>query len=211
MMELATTQTFAPAQQLRRYYRFQSRIYDLTRWAFLFGRKEIMAMLPPSSGPSEHIVEVGCGTGFNLLALQDHRPHAWITGLDVSADMLEKARNKTMNLSKVRLLEAPYGPTGKNFQDLDGILISYALTMMNPGWEEILEQAHADLRPGGWIAVVDFHDSALPFFKQHMSGHHVRMDGHLLPWLEKHFDTHFSEVRKAYQGAWEYFTFVGKK
>lgn len=214
MMDIATTtptRTFAPAQQLRRYYRFQSKIYDLTRWAFLFGRKSVIDKLPPAKAAGEHILEVGCGTGHNLTTLQQHRPESWITGIDVSADMLEKARNKTLHLPNVRLLEVPYGPNGKRFPELDGILISYALTMMNPGWDDILDQAYRDLRPGGWIAVVDFHDSQLPVFKQHMSGHHVRMDGHVLPWLRKNFGTYHEEVRQAYLGSWEYFTFVGIK
>lgn len=212
MMELATTQLVEQSDNLKNYYRFQSRIYDMTRWSFLFGRNSIMDHLPASNLLDEHLVEVGCGTGYNLEALNAVREDAWITGLDVSADMLQKARKKTMDLKKVRILEGIYGPDGKNFGgNVDGFLFSYSLSMMNPGWNAVLDQAYEDLKPGGWIAVVDFHNSKFPFFKNHMSGHHVRMDGHLTPWLKENFTPHFTKVGKAYQGIWEYFQFVGVK
>ena len=57
--------------------------------------------------------------------------------------------------------------------------------MFNPGWEEALTAASLDLAPGGAIAVVDFHDSGSTLFKRWMGLHHVRLDGHLLPGLQK--------------------------
>jgi hypothetical protein len=67
------------------------------------------------------------------------------------------------------------------------------------------------IRAGGIVAVADFHDSPMPGFKAHMSNHHVRMDGHLLPVLEQQFEPLYSRVGKAYGGIWEYLVFVGRK
>jgi S-adenosylmethionine-diacylgycerolhomoserine-N-methlytransferase len=45
------------------YYAWQSRIYDATRWAFLFGRDALLDDLQLK--PGNTVVEVGCGTGRN--------------------------------------------------------------------------------------------------------------------------------------------------
>ncbi|MEM1357475.1 MAG: methyltransferase domain-containing protein, partial [Bacteroidota bacterium] len=76
---------------LSQYYQFQSRIYDLTRWSFLFGRKHLLASLPFRPTEPLQILEVGCGTGHNLLRLAKKYPEAEITGIDLSTDMLAKA------------------------------------------------------------------------------------------------------------------------
>jgi S-adenosylmethionine-diacylgycerolhomoserine-N-methlytransferase len=94
---------------------------------------------------------------------------------------------------------------------LDVVLFSYSLTMINPQWRELVLQAKADLRPGGVVAVVDFHDSRFSWFKRHMSNHHVRMDAHLLPLLRQEFIGMHDETQPAYGGLWHYFVFVGKK
>ena len=50
---------------LQRYYHFQSVIYDLTRWSFLFGRRRLVQQLI-TSPPPHRILEIACGTGTNL-------------------------------------------------------------------------------------------------------------------------------------------------
>ncbi|MEL6657112.1 MAG: class I SAM-dependent methyltransferase [Bacteroidota bacterium] len=199
-------------QRIRDYYTFQSRIYDMTRWSFLFGRTDILNRLPFEHEQPFHLLEVGCGTGRNLQRLQRRFPEARLSGMDVSKDMLQQANRRLRNNPGIILLEQAYGDefytwTGK----LDAVLFSYSLTMINPQWKELINQAYKDLRPGGHIAVVDFHNSRFPFFKRHMSGHHVRMDGHLLPVLEDNFQPVVAKVKQAYLGLWEYVLFVGKK
>ncbi len=203
--------SLAQNQLIRNYYQFQSSIYDATRWAFLFGRREIMDHFGFDQAP-EHLVEVGCGTGINVVQLRRQFPEARITGIDVSADMLAKARQKLSQHDRVTLLEQAYGVGPSDFPKApDLFLFSYALTMINPQYADLIRQAHADLRPGGRIAVVDFHSCSVAWFKQHMENHHVRMDGHLDPVLEQYFEPRYSEVRKAYGGLWNYFLFVGEK
>lgn len=193
------------------YYEFQSRIYDLTRWGFLFGRRQLVQDLPFSSDQAFTVLEVGCGTGYNLRQIAHQYPQAQLTGMDLSADMLAIARKNVQPYSdRVQLQQQPYGTTPLTDAP-DLIIFSYALTMINPQWEELIRQAQADLRPGGYIAVTDFHQSQFPWFKTHMSGHHVRMDAHLLPVLQANFETVAERVRPAYLGVWEYFLFVGRK
>lgn len=199
-------------KKIRDYYTFQSRIYDLTRWSFLFGRSTILQKLPFEYEESFHLLEVGCGTGHNLVRAQHLFSEAKLTGMDVSEDMLKKAKRRFSTEDDVVLLQQPYGSnyftwTGK----LDAILFSYALTMINPQWEVLIHQAYKDLRPGGYIAVVDFYDSRFPFFKRHMASHHVRMDSHVLPVLEDNFRPVTKQICSAYFGLWQYMLFIGQK
>ncbi len=198
---------------MRQYYIFQSKIYDLTRWSFLFGRRQAIRELPFDREAELSILEVGCGTGYNLRQLARRFPNARLTGLDVSPHMLHKARRATQSLgSRIKLLEKAYtfGDDAHTGQ-LDAVLFSYSLSMINPQWESLIQQARQDLRAGGFIALADFHNSRFPWFKQHMGNNHVRMDGQLMPVLEREFETLTAEVRLAYGGVWEYCVFVGRK
>lgn len=200
------------AKTIQQYYQWQSKIYDLTRWSFLFGRKKIADLLPVDRQAELKILEVGCGTGFNLKRMAKYFPKANFTGVDVSADMLTIARqNNTAYLNRMEFVEAPYGPEGVNFPgQMDIILFSYSLTMINPQWSALIDQAQLDLKPGGFVAVVDFHGSQFQWFKHHMSNHHVRMDSHLQYYLQKNFTPIHNQSKKAYMGVWEYLLFVGQ-
>jgi S-adenosylmethionine-diacylgycerolhomoserine-N-methlytransferase len=198
---------------MQRYYVLQSRFYDLTRWSFLFGRRRLMQVLPFGREAKVKMLEVGCGTGYNLARLAQRFPKAQLLGLDVSTHMIRKARRNTAAFAaRVELQAQPYraGEASRAGQ-YDAILFSYSLTMINPQWRDLILQAKADLRPGGFIAVTDFHDSRLPWFKRHMGNNYVRMDGHLLPLLRQEFTALHDETKPAYGGLWRYFVFVGKK
>jgi len=198
---------------MQQYYKLQSKIYDATRWSFLFGRKRILRELPFQAEDPFHLLEVGCGTGFNLKRLAQLYPKATFTGLDVSSDMVSLSKKATQAVAdRVELREMPYQDSDSDLSgQLDAVLFSYSLTMINPQWESLIHRAKKDLKPKGIIAVVDFHQSAIPAFKSHMGNHHVRMDGHLLPVLQQEFETAISRVQKAYMGIWEFVTFVGVK
>ena len=93
---------------------------------------------------------------------------------------------------------APYAPgtfdlSGK----VDLVLCSYSLSMFNPGWEQAIERAIQDLKPGGHFAFVDFHDTRFRFFRWWMKVNHVRMEAHILPFLGKTLRNRFtgSETR----------------
>lgn len=208
---METKKIISQKDTMRTYYQFQSTIYDATRWLFLFGRNEILELIQSKVQP-KHIVEVGCGTGYNTKKLGQLFPKSKITGIDVSSDMLAIAKKKVDQYNHVTLLERPYAAgifDKSNAPDL--FLFSYSLTMINPQFEELIHQAHADLAPGGKIAVVDFHSSSQGWFRNHMSNHHVRMEAHLNPVLESLFDPVHTTVNKAYFGIWNYFLFLGEK
>lgn len=195
-----------------RYDCLQAKIYDATRWSFLFGRAALIRTLALRSSAAERILEVGCGAGHNLVKLCETFPAAQVVGLDLSADLLKIARKRLSKWAhRVTLLQGAYGQTLQLPRMFDAILFSYALSVMNPGWASAIERAHGDLTKNGVIAVVDFHDSPLPLFKAWMRCNQVRLDGHLLPKLETCFCRRVLDLHYAYGGAWSYLLFIGER
>lgn len=202
----------APAPSaIERYYQFHSRIYDATRWSFLFGRTGILNHIAAAATPSR-ILEVGCGTGKNLAALAERFPEAAITGVDLSETMLGIARGKMDRFgSRVKLVHRAYAAPLSEPPAFDLVLFSYALSMFNPGYDIAIAAAHQDLMPGGHIAVVDFCDTPVPAFARWMQVNHVRMQGQLRPVLREHFTPITERLELAYGGVWRYLTYIGRK
>jgi len=212
MKDKLSTSPEVQLADMQNYYRVQAQIYDITRWLFLFGRNKILTKLPFERSQKLNILDVGCGTGVNSKKLAKRFPNATITGLDVSAHMLDRAEKKLSSYQdRVKFINKPYERGSEYHNSFDLILFSYALTMINPQWSELIEQAQYDLKPEGYIAVVDFHDTASKFYKKFMRANHVRLDGQLLPVLEEKYDTLISKVKKGYLGYWEYMIYVGKQ
>ncbi len=204
----------APARDpgIEGYYRLHAGIYDATRWSFLFGRGTILDYAAAAQPAPARILEVGCGTGRNLVALARMFPRADITGVDLSGEMLAIARRKTAPWSpRVTLLQRAYDAPVAAARGHQLVLCSYALTMFNPGFEAAIAAAHRDLAPGGHLAVVDFHATRLRWFARWMGVNHVRMDGQLRPLLREKFIPVADRLCPAYGGAWEYLQFVGRK
>jgi S-adenosylmethionine-diacylgycerolhomoserine-N-methlytransferase len=141
-------------------YRRQRHFYDLTRKYYLLGRDPMIRDLAPPRGGS--VLEIGCGTGRNLIAVGREWPAARLYGVDISQAMLDTAQVAVERVglcSRVRLMqadacafdaEALFGrPT------FDRVFISYALSMI-PDWEAALLQAARCVAPGGRLEVVDF-------------------------------------------------------
>ena len=85
------------AELMNRIYRRQRYIYDATRKYFLFGRDRLIAELAPAAG--QRVLEVGCGTGRNLIKAAKRYPEAHFYGLDISTEMLESAQS---NIDRAR-------------------------------------------------------------------------------------------------------------
>lgn len=148
-------------------YRNQRHIYDLTRKYYLLGRDRALRDMNLQAGQS--LLEVGCGTGRNLLLAHKTYPAARLFGLDISEEMLRTARGKLQRKGlgdDVHLRQADatrfdpqslFGEAG-----FDRILISYAVSMI-PVWRDAITHASTCLKPGGELHVVDFgQQEALP-------------------------------------------------
>ena len=206
----ASLQAEAGLAAVERYYRLHARLYDATRWSFLFGRRQLQDRLPFGFEPAT-VLEVGCGTGFNLARMAARYPGAHITGVDASADMLKVARRRAMrHLGRIRLVHRAYQGSLGGSAGFDLVVFSYALSMFNPGREDALDAALQDLAPAGLVAVVDFDRSPVAPFRRWMGLNHVRMDGHLGPVLRSRLVPSVDRSRPVYGGLWSYLTFVGR-
>lgn len=200
----------AQIKHLQKFYRLQSRFYDLTRWLFLFGRgallQQVAGLLTPQS-----VLEVGCGTGANLRAVARLFPAASLTGVDISTDMLRVAQRKLQPWrERVTLINTPFDQSFAMQEKVDMVLFSYSLSMMNPGWQFAVQAAAQHLAPNGVIAVVDFNDTPLALYRRIMHGYHVRMERHLLPVLDAHYLCTYLREQSVYLGLWRYFLFIGQ-
>lgn len=139
-------------------YRRQRHIYDATRKYYLLGRDRLIGELTPPKDGS--VLEIGCGTGRNLLLAARRWPAARLFGLDISAQMLASARSKLASAGvPVRLAQADathFSPLALFGQSgFERVFISYSLSMI-PDWQAAINAALAALNPGGELHVVDF-------------------------------------------------------
>lgn len=196
-------------RNVAQYYRLHAQIYDATRWSFLFGRTGIIEQIPDLPA-NPHILEVGCGTGKNLIQLKQKYSNASITGADLSPDMLKKAKNKITD-SSITLKRMRYGSGNLNTENYDLILLSYSLTMMGAEYRQIITALKNDLNTDGYLAVVDFHTSPFSWFQKWMEMNHVDFEGNLYSALGENFTSIHTNIHQAYLGLWNYFLFVGKQ
>ena len=175
----------------------------------MFGRNAILDLASVARPAPGKILEIGCGTGRNLLVLARRFPGAHLTGVDLSDAMLAIARRKTASFGpRVKLLQRSYDSALDDSRGHDLGLASYALSMFNPGFDQAIAAAGRDLAPGGRFSLVDFHATRLRWFSLWMGGNHVRMDGQLRPLLQEAFSAVADELHPAYGGAWQYLMFV---
>ena len=199
-------------REMKSYYQFHAKIYDATRWAFLFGRDHLIDKLPIQDRPDFRILEVGCGTGINLRKVGEKTQSAQLMGIEISPDMTHKAQTALNAFSERLSLEnRPYELGVSLDEPVDIIYFSYSLCMMNPYWQEILEQAYADLKPGGHFAMVDFHDTRNEIYRDYMRSNHVRVDGHLLPEIQRMFSGRYLKLGRGWLGIWQYMVYIGQK
>jgi len=139
-----------------RIYRHQRYFYDATRKYYLLGRDQLIeALAPPCTGT---VLEIGCGTGRNLLSVRRCYPQAQLFGLDISEAMLATARAQSQdrNILYARADAAAFDPQQLfGVGHFDRIFISYALSMIPP-WQAVLGQLCGMLPSGGELHIVDF-------------------------------------------------------
>ena len=154
-------------QDTIRTYRLFSGSYDLVFGpVFHLGRKEAVRIA--NDRPNQRILEVGVGTG---LSLPYFRPDSHVTGIDVSAEMLEKAKRRVerQNLSHVdglHVMDAEHMAFEDN--SFDAVLALYVASVV-PNPARFAAEMRRVCIPGGTIVLVN----------------HFTSDNWALRWMEK--------------------------
>jgi S-adenosylmethionine-diacylgycerolhomoserine-N-methlytransferase len=142
-------------------YRRQRYLYDFTRKYYLFGRDSLIAEL--NLAPGARLVEIGCGTARNLIAIARAYPQAKLFGLDASAAMLQTAEIQVRRAGLQDRIQLAQGlaenlsPALFGQDGFENVLFSYSLSMI-PDWRQALAAGHAALTPQGQVHIVDFGD-----------------------------------------------------
>ncbi|GAA0332405.1 class I SAM-dependent methyltransferase [Sphingomonas oligophenolica] len=141
-------------------YRTQRHFYDLTRKYYLLGRDRLIRHLSPPPGGS--VLEIGCGTGRNLIVAARTWPDARFFGIDISEAMLETARAKVAKAGLTGRITLAQGDATAfdaqalfGIREFDRVFQSYTLSMI-PDWQGAIREAAAKLAPGGRLDIVDF-------------------------------------------------------
>ena len=155
-------ETAGAALRMNEIYRHQRYIYDFTRKYYLLGRDHLIDQLNP--GASDRVLEIGCGTGRNLIRAARRYPCARFFGIDVSSEMLASASEAIARAglsSRVLVAQADAAAIDPALlfgqEPFQRLFISYTLSMI-PEWRRVLPFAHDLLAPNGEMHIVDFGD-----------------------------------------------------
>jgi phosphatidylethanolamine/phosphatidyl-N-methylethanolamine N-methyltransferase len=140
-------------EQTLKTYRLFAGPYDLVFGpVFHPGRKEAVRIA--NASPGQRILEVGVGTG---LSLPFFRSDASVTGIDVSAEMLAKARARVerQKLRQVKaLLEMDAEKLDFSDNSFDAVLALYVASVV-PNPARFAAEMRRVCRPGGTIVIVN--------------------------------------------------------
>jgi S-adenosylmethionine-diacylgycerolhomoserine-N-methlytransferase len=145
------------ADRMDAIYRTQRHVYDLTRKYYLLGRDALIRDLAPPPGGT--ILEIGCGTGRNLIAAARAWPETQLYGFDISAAMLDTARGAIRRAGLANRITLAQGDAG-DFDPqalfgrarFDRAFLSYTLSMI-PAWQDAIAHAAAVAER---VHIVDF-------------------------------------------------------
>lgn len=145
--------TALDADSVRAAYRRWATVYDAVFGGVsAFGRRRAVAAV--NALPGTRVLEVGVGTG---LALPHYSRAKLITGIDLSAEMLELARTRVRQerLSHVEsLLEGDAEATGLDSGSFD-IAVAMFVASVVPNPRLLLAEMRRVVRPGGHLLFVN--------------------------------------------------------
>jgi ubiquinone/menaquinone biosynthesis C-methylase UbiE len=147
---------FAPRLVAKRYDRL-SRLIPLFDYLFFqppgFRAKAVDRL---ELRPSQHVLEIGCGTGRNLPFLSRAvGPQGRVYGVDLSTGMLARARElcQRNDWRNVELIEGDAAQYRAPVP-LDGVMFGLSYNTM-PHHLTVLREAWDQLRPGGRLVIMD--------------------------------------------------------
>lgn len=149
---MTAKQALIDAGAVRDAYRRWAPVYDFTFGAIAdVGRKHVVRIINRRKGS---VLEVGVGTGLSLPAYGEHLT---ITGIDLSPDMLDKARGRVERgqLGHVAgLHEMDAGALAFPDESFDTVVAMYVLTVV-PDSDKVMRELERVCAPGGEVILVN--------------------------------------------------------
>jgi phosphatidylethanolamine/phosphatidyl-N-methylethanolamine N-methyltransferase len=145
--------TSLDADSVRAAYRRWAKVYDAVFGGIsAAGRRRAVAAA--NALPGQRVLEVGVGTG---LALPHYLPAKRITGIDLSADMLELARNRVRDL-RLRNVDALHEMDAEQTGFEDGrfdVAVAMFVASVVPNPRALYAEMRRVVRPGGHLLFVN--------------------------------------------------------
>jgi phosphatidylethanolamine/phosphatidyl-N-methylethanolamine N-methyltransferase len=142
-----------------RVYEKLAGVYDLTFGPLLHPGR-LYAKNRLGIKPGDRLLEVGVGTGINMAL---YPPHCHVTGIDFSASMLDKARERVwrQGISNVRLMEMDAAAMTFADDAFDVVYAPYVISVV-PDPVQVVREMRRVCRPGGRIIILNHFKSTNP-------------------------------------------------
>jgi phosphatidylethanolamine/phosphatidyl-N-methylethanolamine N-methyltransferase len=139
-------------RQVERAYELYAPVYDfIFDWIFAPGRVAAVKHLDLQRGDS--VLEVGIGTGLNLPL---YPPACRLTGIDLSAEMLDKAVERVQTLTMPNVTLKVMDATSMDFEDgeFDKAVATYTISAV-PDPVAVLREMRRVVKPGGVLVLLN--------------------------------------------------------
>lgn len=144
---------------IQRAYAFLSPVYDiLFNRIFHSGRVAAVNLLEIK--PGDRVLEVGVGTGLNLPL---YPPDCSVTGIDISAGMLKKARERVKDLGMKNVTLGLMDASNLEFvaDTFDHVLATYVISAVPDPLKTVLEMRRV-CKPDGHLVMLNHFRSENP-------------------------------------------------